>query len=102
MKITRDHIKLLKLPGIGAVIAVVSFAALNLAYPLPDKVEYSTIINDNRGEMIHAYLTHDDKWRMKTSLAEISPLLRTTIIQKEDRFFYNHSGVNPFAIARAM
>ena len=48
------------------------------------------------------FLTADDKWRMKTSLEEISPLLRKTIIEKEDRFFYYHAGVNPFAIIRAL
>src|SRR5690606_25137089 len=31
----------------------------------------------------------------------ISPLLRKTIIAKEDRFFYHHFRVNPLAIIRA-
>jgi penicillin-binding protein 1C len=38
---------------------------------------------------------------MKTELAEISPLLRRTIIAKEDKYFYSHPGVNPFAVTRA-
>ncbi|HEY6063598.1 MAG TPA: penicillin-binding protein 1C, partial [Chitinophagaceae bacterium] len=38
---------------------------------------------------------------MKTELDEISPLLRKTIIAKEDRHFYSHPGVNPFAVIRA-
>jgi penicillin-binding protein 1C len=36
---------------------------------------------------------------MKTSLREISPLLRKTIIAKEDQYFYWHPGINPLAIA---
>jgi penicillin-binding protein 1C len=64
-------------------------------------VEYSTIVTDNKGEVIHAFLTRDQQWRMKTELSEISPLLRKTIIEKEDRYFYRHPGVNPFAMARA-
>lgn len=38
---------------------------------------------------------------MKTELSEISPLLRKTIIQKEDKYFYWHFGINPIAIGRA-
>jgi len=39
---------------------------------------------------------------MKTELEEISPLLQKTIVAKEDRHFYSHPGVNPFAVVRAI
>lgn len=77
------------------------FLLLNLIFPLPDKVEYSTIVTDNRNEIINAFLTSDDKWRIKAELKEISPLLRKTIISKEDKYFYQHPGVNVFAVTRA-
>lgn len=77
------------------------FVIFNLFFPLPDKIEYSTIITDNKGEVIHAFLTKDEKWRMKTDLSEISPLLRKTIIAKEDKYFFHHPGVNPVAMTRA-
>src|SRR5438045_2002665 len=38
---------------------------------------------------------------MKTELSEISPLLRKTIIAKEDKYFYKHPGINLFSVARA-
>ena len=57
---------------------------------------------DNKGEVIHAFLTRDQQWRMKTDLTEISPLLRKTIIEKEDKYFYYHPGVNPVAMLRAL
>jgi penicillin-binding protein 1C len=38
---------------------------------------------------------------MKTELNEISPLLRKTIIAKEDKYFYSHPGINPVAIVKA-
>ncbi|HEY0678654.1 MAG TPA: transglycosylase domain-containing protein, partial [Chitinophagaceae bacterium] len=77
------------------------FFLLNWIFPLPDKVEYSTIITDNKGTVIHAFLTTDEQWRMKTTLDEISPLLRKTIIHKEDKHFYRHPGINPVAMTRA-
>src|SRR5215475_6773477 len=79
-----------------------SFLLLNWIFPLPDKIEYSTIITDDKGEVIHAFLTHDQQWRMKTELAEISPLLRKTIVEKEDKYFFYHWGINPLAVLRAL
>ncbi|MDF2189446.1 penicillin-binding protein 1C [Paraflavitalea sp. CAU 1676] len=78
------------------------FLLLQWIFPLPDNVEYSTIITDSKGEVVHAFLTKDEKWRMKTTLDEISPLLRKTIVEKEDHYFYSHPGVNLLAIGRAM
>lgn len=92
---------LIKKTLLTVVSIVILFFLLNFIFPLPDKIEYSTIITDNKHEVIHAYLTSDQKWRMKTELAEISPLLRKTIIEKEDKYFYYHPGINPFAIMRA-
>ena len=88
--------------GIGLLGLILLFFILNWIFPLPDKIEYSTIITDDKGEVVNAYLTKDQKWRMKTELDEISPLLQKTIIAKEDRHFYSHPGVNPFAVIRAI
>jgi penicillin-binding protein 1C len=91
------------LKGLGIVIGflIILFFILNLIFPLSDKIEYSVIITDGKGEVINAYLTRDQKWRMKTELNEISPLLRKTIIAKEDKYFYSHPGINPVAIVKA-
>lgn len=80
---------------------LVIFFSLNFIFPLPDHIEYSTIITDDKGEVIHAFLTRDEKWRMKTELNEISPLLRKTIVHKEDKNFYHHPGVDAIAMTRA-
>ena len=102
MKITRSNI--IK-PALRSVVTIgflcIVFLLLNLLFPLPDKVEYSPIVTDNKGELMHAYLTGEEKWRMRTTLNEISPLLRKIIVQKEDRYFYRHPGVNPLAVAKA-
>jgi len=92
---------ILKKMAIGIAGIFVLFLLLNWIFPLPDRIEYSTIVTDSKGEVVHAYLTRDQQWRMKTELNEISPLLKKTIIEKEDKYFYYHPGVNPLAMARA-
>ncbi len=92
----------LKIFGIVVAGAFLGFLLFNWLFPLPDRVEYSTIVTDDKGAVIHAFLTRDQQWRMKTELTEISPLLRKTIIEKEDKYFYYHPGVNLLAMTRAL
>jgi penicillin-binding protein 1C len=102
IRITRHHVtRFFKRLGILLLSLFGLFFLLNWVFPLHDNIEYSTVITDNKGEMINAYLTSDQQWRMKTELGEISPLLRKTIIAKEDKYFYQHPGVNPLAVTRA-
>src|SRR5688572_13778802 len=102
-RITKRHmITFMKRLGVILVGLFLLFLLLNRLFPLPDDIEYSTIVTDSKGELINAYLTEDDKWRMRTELSEISPLLRKTIIAKEDKYFYQHWGVNPVAAGRAL
>lgn len=103
VRITKKRtIRFAKWAGAATAATFLLFFLLNWIFPLPDKVDYSTVITDNKGEILHAFLTKDQQWRMKTSLREISPLLRKTIIAKEDQYFYWHPGINPLAICRAL
>jgi penicillin-binding protein 1C len=75
---------------------------LNFIFPPKTDIPYSTLITDSEGKVLHAFLSKDDKWRMYVELNEITPTLRKAILQKEDRYFYYHFGVNPLAIIRAI
>ncbi|TAF31442.1 MAG: penicillin-binding protein 1C [Cytophagales bacterium] len=78
-----------------------SFLILDLCFPLPTRLSYSQVILSRKEEVLHVFLSQDDKWRLKCELQEISPILRNAIIFKEDKYFYYHFGINPFAIVRA-
>ncbi|MEO9804229.1 MAG: penicillin-binding protein 1C [Reichenbachiella sp.] len=80
----------------------VAFFVLNTLFPLKIDKEYSPIILSQKDEFMHSYLTADDKWRMYTTLEEITPTLKQAILFKEDRFFYYHPGINPISIFRAL
>lgn len=96
------HINVRLCPLITFTSAIfILFLLLNLLFPLNDAVEYSTIIEDSKGDVIHAFLTSDQKWRMYVELNEISPQLKKAIICKEDKYFMYHPGINLFAVFRA-
>ncbi len=69
---------------------------------LPRQKEFSKEIHAKDGTLLTAYLTSDDKWRLRTELDEVSPELTKAVLEKEDSWFYWHPGINPFSIVRAI
>lgn len=84
--------------GFGLLVFII---LLNIIFPPPGLKPYSQVITADDGTLLTAYLTPDDKWRMRTSLDEVTPELITAIIEKEDKWFYWHFGFNPVAIVKA-
>jgi penicillin-binding protein 1C len=86
----------------GAFMAVLLLIlGLDWLFPVPPAPHYSPLVLAADGSVLHAYLNPTQKWRMKTELREITPVLRKAIIEKEDRWFYWHFGVNPLALVQA-
>lgn len=86
---------------VGGFCVLAIFLTLDVCFPVPVRVPYSTIVTASDGTVIYSFLSPDDKWRMKTELPEIIPTLKTAIISKEDKWFYWHLGINPVAVVRA-
>ncbi|CAN5454091.1 penicillin-binding protein 1C [soil metagenome] len=95
---TKSRLAVLSISLAGLLLI---FAVLDATFPFHPAVKYSTIIYDRKGRLLQAYLSDDDKWRMPCTVKEVNPLLLKTLLQKEDKFFYFHPGVNPVAIFRA-
>jgi penicillin-binding protein 1C len=87
--------------GVGLLLLALLALALDRLFPLPPPPQYSPLVLAADGSVLHAYLNPTQKWRMKTELSEITPALQTAIIEKEDRYFRYHFGVNPVAIVQA-
>ena len=87
--------------GISIACGLVLVFALDRLFPLPPAPRYSPIVLAADGTVLHAFLNPTQKWRMKTELSEITPALQQAIIQKEDRYFRYHLGVNPIATIQA-
>ena len=90
-----------KLTKVGLAAAGV-FLLLDLTFPLKTTVPYSTLVTARDGQILSAFLSRDDKWRMYAELPEITPTLREAILFKEDKYFYYHPGFNPVAMLRAL
>ncbi|WP_255039513.1 transglycosylase domain-containing protein [Lacihabitans soyangensis] len=93
----------LKTPKVKYTLAIFALLlGLDLAFPVKVPDNYSTVVLDDEGRILSAYLNNEDKWRLKTNVEEVSPFFLKAIIEKEDKYFYYHPGVNPVAIFRAL
>src|SRR5438874_8220654 len=79
-------------------------AAIWLALPKPPLLEgvaFSQCVRDRNGKLLRVTLTADQKFRVWTSLPNISPALIDATLQFEDRYYRHHPGVNPVALVRS-
>src|SRR5450755_5133884 len=68
---------------------------------LAERVPPSTTAWSADGELLRVTLAADDQYRLWTPLRDMSPVLVDAFLLKEDRLFYWHAGVNPWALSRA-
>jgi penicillin-binding protein 1C len=64
-------------------------------------VPLSLVIEDRRGELLGAHIAADEQWRFPP-LTDVSQKLTQAIVLFEDKRFFNHLGVDPLAVARAI
>ncbi len=69
-------------------------------FQVPER--FSHLIYDQSGRIIYADLNEEDRWRFPAHSSDISPQLKKMLLYKEDRYFYYHPGINPFAVLRAL
>ncbi len=83
-------------------IATIALCALRFAPkpPLAAGFASSTAVYDAHGNLLRLTLSADDKYRLWTPLADISPQLVDAVLLHEDQYFRFHFGVNPSALLR--
>lgn len=89
-------------------IAVTSILVLtgSLLYffSLPDPLfidPYSTVLKANQGELLSATIAKDGQWRFPEVNA-VPDKYADALVVYEDKRFYSHPGVDPFAVGRAI
>ncbi|HEV2047103.1 MAG TPA: penicillin-binding protein 1C [Chthoniobacterales bacterium] len=88
--------------ALASCIAVAASVWLSLPKPpLLDDISFSQCVHDRNGKLLRVTLTPDQKFRIWTSLPEISPELIDATLRYEDKHFARHPGVNPIALLRS-
>ena len=85
----------------GVVIALRLLLAVVPHPALRERIALSRAVTAADGTLLRLTLADDGQYRMWTGLDQLSPLLVEATLRYEDRHFYRHPGVNPFALVRA-
>ena len=77
--------------------------ALDKAYPPPLEAarQRSFEVLDRDGKLLRAFATPDGRWRLKTTASEVDPQFLRMLVAYEDQRFYDHHGVDPWALLRS-
>lgn len=64
-------------------------------------VPHSTEVRDRTGQLLRAYTVEDGLWRLPVSVDQVDSRFLDMLVAYEDRRFYHHAGVDPWAVLRA-
>jgi penicillin-binding protein 1C len=88
--------------GVALALPPALFLAWNAVFlDVLAAVPFSRSYAGREGRLFHVFLSADEKYRLRTPLANFPPALVEAVLLQEDRYFYGHWGVNPGAVFRA-
>jgi len=88
---------------LAALLVLTAAMLLDLAFPLPlpSGRDAGAVVLSREGRPLRAFADPGGIWRYPTTEKQVSPLYLQALLNYEDRWFWRHRGVNPFALARA-
>ena len=79
------------------------FIIVILFMPLPHfQDDFSDVVLDRNGKILRVFLNSKDQWIFPEAKDEIPQKLATSVIVFEDKRFFYHIGIDPFALGRAV
>lgn len=90
--------------ALGLIAGLAVLAILNVLFPpsLAALGQRSTVVEDRHGRLLSAFTVDNGRWRLGAELDNIDPRFIKRLIAIEDKRFFEHSGVDPLAVMRAM
>ncbi len=98
------------LVGLALLLTIATGAAWHLASrtlsatidPPALTFPVSPLVLDRDGRLLRPFTVADGVWRLPVTLDEVDPRFVAMLLAWEDRRFYDHAGVDPFAVVRAL
>jgi len=89
--------------GVGLVLLVIALLWLaDRMWPLPlPKDDLARVVLAEDGTPLWRFADANGVWRYPVQTREVSPYYLDALLTYEDRWFYEHPGVNPLALLRA-
>ncbi len=66
----------------------------------PLELETAVTVLDRNGDLLRAYTVESGRWRLPVALEDVDPGYIAMLVGFEDKRFYTHNGVDPWALLR--
>ncbi|MBU8974717.1 penicillin-binding protein 1C [Lysobacter sp. MMG2] len=88
---------------LAAQLLLIAAMLADLAFPLPlpDARDRGAVVTAADGTPLRAFADAGGIWRYAVEPEQVSPLYVQALLNYEDRWFWRHPGINPFALLRA-
>ncbi|MEJ2054191.1 MAG: penicillin-binding protein 1C [Calditrichaceae bacterium] len=84
------------------LLLLIGYFLIPLPQPLFEN-DYSTVILDRNDRILRVFLNGKEQWQFPPDTAQAIPeKLKIAVLEYEDKHFYDHPGVNPVAVFRAL
>lgn len=64
--------------------------------------QWSTALFDQQGQLLDLHIAEDQQWRLPYQAVELPTRYQTALLAFEDQYFFQHPGINPLSVARAL
>ncbi|MBL4653718.1 MAG: transglycosylase domain-containing protein [Flavobacteriales bacterium] len=87
-----------------AIVCSLVFVLALWLVPLPKRVavDYSVMVYSRDGVLLRPYLAEGDVWRFPVDIDSLPDFVIPALLAREDKRFYQHIGIDPIAIGRAL
>ncbi|MBU2894257.1 penicillin-binding protein 1C [Colwellia sp. D2M02] len=65
------------------------------------KKQFARVVVDENDRLLRTFADNNGIWRYPISLSQVSPLYIEALLNYEDRWFWQHYGINPLSLLRA-
>ncbi|MCF7974741.1 MAG: penicillin-binding protein 1C [Phycisphaerae bacterium] len=98
--------RILRVAAVLVLLCGGAFAGLWILCPFPQaqltQWAVSPMVQDTAGQTMLGLVSQQDTWRLPVSLEAMSPWVIQATIAVEDKRFFKHTGVDPWAVLRAV
>lgn len=99
----RCTVKWLRRLGVSVVLLFALLWLADRVWPLPlPGDDMARVVLAEDGTPLWRFADSEGVWRYPVTVEQVSPLYLDALLTYEDRWFYEHPGVNPLALGRAL
>lgn len=87
----------------GLLLVALGYPLLTPEWPVRlTSPQWATALFDRQGQLLDLHIAEDQQWRLPYQAVALPKRYQTALLTFEDQYFFQHPGINPLSVARAL